>query len=361
MKYRFFRLSAACVVASFVAFQAACTVPSGGSGDGGANDNTSNTNANDNQTDNGNANTNGNQNGNDNTVDNGNQNGNQNANDNTAGTVSGEFSAVDGLRLETAGFELEVPANANPSSTMISMRVLSEAELNALGLPSGFGFDQGVEFQPSGTTFDQPIEVKLVLATPTVLDTLAVLRYDDAAGTWGDGGVTATVTDAGTRAAFELTGFSFYDAWNPPVPPGTVAIGDGEIIAGTGLFEGQPFNVFANYTNTSASLTYSDFGDVFGLALINLDLENPTTGDMITLTAGLHATEVRRLEAGVILGLVTPAGGLGGPSIYSDGTPSFSKPVAGVMFLRKSATQWIVDVYCHYEGGVIFGQAVGDL
>jgi hypothetical protein len=350
MKYRFFRFSAVWVVASFVAFQTACTVPSGSSGDGGANDNTSNTNGNDNQTDNGNANAN--------------TNGNQNANDNTGGgtgTVSGEFSAVNGLRLEMAGFELEVPADANPSSTTISMRVLSEAELNAMGLPSGFGFDQGIEFEPGGTTFDQPVEVKVVLATPTVLDTLAVLRLDETTGAWGDSGVTATVTDAGTKATFELTGFSSYDAWNPPVPQGTVAIGDGEIIAGTGLFDGQPFNTLPNPTTTSASLTYSDFGDVFGLALVNLDAQNPVTGDQITLTAGLHATEVRRLAEGVILGLVTPAGGLGGPSIYSDGTPSFSKPVAGVMFLRKSATQWIVDVYCHYEGGVIFGQAVGDL
>ncbi len=32
-----------------------------------------------------------------------------------------------------------------------------------------------------------------------------------------------------------------------------------------------------------------------------------------------------------------------------------------MMYLRKTDTQWIVDVYCHYEGGIIFGQAVGDL
>jgi hypothetical protein len=307
-----------------VAFFSACTVPSGGGSD---NDNTSNTN------------------------DNG---------DGGTGEVSGEFSAVNGLQLATAGFELEVPPDANPSNTTITMRLLTEAELEDLGLPSGNGFEQGVSLEPSGTTFDQPVEVTVDLTTPTVLETLAVLKYDEDTGTWGDSGATATVSDDGAQATFGLTGFSSYDPWNPPVPPGTVAIEDGEIIAGTGLFEGQPFNIFPNYTNTSASLTYSPFGDVFALALINVDLENPMTGDQITLTAGLHASEVRRLEEGVILGLVTPAGGLSGPSLYFDAA-SLAKPVAGVMFLRKTATQWIVDVYCHYEGGIIFGQAVGDL
>ena len=277
------------------------------------------------------------------------------------GEASGTFSSVHGLTLKTAGIELNVPANANPSNTTLSMRPLTEDELADTGLPPGNGFEQGIEFGPSGTTFDSPVTVEVDLAVPTVLETLAVLRFDEETASWGDSGVTAEVSDDGATATFELSRFSSYDPWNPPVPTGTVAIGDGEIIAGTGLFEGQPFNVFPNYTNTTASLTYSPFGNVFGLSLINLDLENPMTGDLITLAAGLHATEIRDLEGGAKLGLVTPAGGLSGPSLYTDGTSMFNKPVAGVMFLRKTATQWIVDVYCHYQGGLIFGQAVGDL
>lgn len=85
------------------------------------------------------------------------------------------------------------------------------------------------------------------------------------------------------------------------------------------------------------------------------------TGDLITLAGGLHATEVRRIDQGVIVGLVTPVGGLTGPSIYSDGMSPVPKPVTGIMYLRKDAAQWKVDVYCAYEGGIFFGQAVGDL
>ncbi len=304
-------------------------------------------------------------NANDNANQNDNDGGNQNANDNQDGgdasSDSGVFDAATGLTLAVENFGLDIPPEANPSQTAITMRILSEEELDELGLPLGNGFERGVSFEPSGTTFDSPVDVTVVLANLAVLDTLAVLRYDEQTGTWGDSGITALVQNNGATATFQLSSFSTYDPWNPPLPPGNVPIEDDEIIAGTGLYNGQPFSVFPNYMGTSASLAYSAFGDVFGLSLINVDLENPTTGDNITLTAGLHATEVRRLEEGVILGLVTPAGGLSGPSIYADGLLAVPKPVAGVMFLRKSSTQWMVDVYCHYEGGLVFGQAVGDL
>ncbi len=273
---------------------------------------------------------------------------------------SGTFDPAVGLRLEADGMTLEVPPGALASTAMISMRRIPSAERIASGLPDGFGFDDAVAFEPSGTTFDVPATVTVTLSAPTTLDTLSVLRFDEALGVWVGTDIIAAVSNDGTTAAFPLGGFSSYDPWNPPLPPGSVAIGDGEIVAGTGLYEGQPFSIFPNYTNTQAFLNYSDFGDVFGLSLINFDLENPTTGDQVTLTAGLHATEVRSMEGGAKLGLVTAAGGFGGPSLFSDAT-GLPKPVAGVMFLRKSATHWIVDVYCHYEGGLIFGQATGEL
>ncbi|MDO8628938.1 MAG: hypothetical protein Q7R41_00450 [Phycisphaerales bacterium] len=277
-----------------------------------------------------------------------------------ADSGSGTFDPTAGLRLEADGFTLDVPPAANPSNATITMRRITSDERIASGLPDGFGFDDAVSFEPSGTTFGAPVEITVALTTPTTLDTLDVLRFDESAGVWTGTDITATVSADGAAATFHLTGFSSYDPWNPPLPPGSLPIGEGEIVAGTGLFEGQPFNVFPNYTNTSASLTYSAFGDVFALALINVDLENPMTGDHITLSAGLHATEVRDMEGGAKLGLVTPAGGLSGPSLYADAT-GFPKPVAGVMFLRKTATHWIVDVYCHYEGGIVFGQATGEL
>ena len=91
---------------------------------------------------------------------------------------------------------------------------------------------------------------------------------------------------------------------------------------------------------------------------MQLDATNPATGDFFSLTAGLHASQISDNQ-GAKVGLVTPAGDLGGPSIYNDG--GLNKPVSGVMYLRKTSTQWIVDVYCAFEGGLVFGQASGSL
>lgn len=277
-----------------------------------------------------------------------------------AGAVSGTFNAATGLQLQTTGIQLTVPVNANPSNTTITVTPLSETELANSGLPSGNGFELGVRLEPSGTTFDVAVQVTVELSTATELAELAVLTFDEALQAWVDSGIRATVIDNGSKAQFEVTHFTDYDVWNPPVPRGTVAIGADEIVAGTGFFEGQPFNTFPSPQAATASLTYSPFGNLFALALIQVDATNPVTGDHITLSAGLHASENRMMEGGAVLGLITPAGDLGGPSLYEDAT-GFPKPVAGVMFLRKSATQWIVDVYAHYEGGLIFGQASGDL
>ena len=287
--------------------------------------------------------------------------GGDSGDDVAVGDVSGEFDAVDGLELASEGIELTVSPDAAPTSAMITLRPLSESELVAVGLPEDGGFDQGMELLPSGTSFAAPVEIRVMLAHAPAIETLNVLRFDETLGMWSGTDIVAAVSDDGTNATFELSGFSSYTPWNPPLPPGDVAIEDDEIIAGSGLYSGQPFSVFPGYVNTMASLTYSPFGNVFALSLINVDLENPMTGDLITLAGGLHATEVRRLDQGVIVGLVTAVGGLSGPSIYEDGTSPIPKPVTGIMYLRKDATQWKVDVYCAYQGGIFFGQAVGDL
>ena len=297
-------------------------------------------------------------------------NGNNNANDDNGedpdtgemeGEMSGDFSASEGLTLDTAGIELTIPADAAPSNNSITLRPLSDSDLVEAGLPEGGGFDQGMELLPSGTTFAVPVEISVMLAHAPAIETLNVLRFDETLGMWSGTDIVATVSEDGTNATFELSSFSSYSPWNPPLPPGDVAIEDGEIIAGSGLYSGQPFSVFPGYVNTMASLTYSPFGNVFALSLINEDLENPMTGDLITLAGGLQSTEVRRLDQGVMVGLVTAVGGLSGPSIYEDGTSPVPKPVTGIMYLRRDATQWKVDVYCAFEGGIFFGQAVGDL
>lgn len=273
-------------------------------------------------------------------------------------TAEGTWTAAAGLQLDKDGASLSVGADAAPSSTTLTLRRLTDADLAGEGLPAGQGFEPGVELGPSGTTFAQPVRVT-VPVTHAAAGTLPVLMFDEASHRWGGAGIDAAVSADQTTASFEISHFSKYRVWDPPVPPqGTVAIGEGEIISGTGFFEGQPFNTLPNPHAASASLAYSPFGDVFGLSLIQVDATNPSTGDFIALSAGLHAAEIRDDE-GVKIALVSPVGGLSGPSIYNDGGPN--KPVAGIMFLRKSATQWLVDVYCAFEGGIIFGLASGDL
>jgi len=278
----------------------------------------------------------------------------------TTNGVSGGFDPATGLHLETDGISLDISSAATPSNTSITMRRLGATDLVNLGLAADNGFEDGIEFGPTGTTFAAPVDVDVLLTNPSPLDQLAVLTYDESAHTWGDSGVEAEVTENGTHAHFTLNHFSDYDIWNPPPPTGSVAIGDGEVIAGTGNFDGQPFNTLPSPSGTSASLTYSDFGDVFALAMIQLDATNPATGDQITLAAGLHSSQVTRLNEGVIVGVVAPDGDFTGPSFFDDGQ-GLPKPISGVMFLHKTDTQWMVDVYAEFQGGLVFGQATGDL
>lgn len=289
---------------------------------------------------------------------NGDTNGNATTNDTTGGEVGGDWTADAGLLLRAGGAELNVPQDANPSNPHLTLRPVTDAELRAGALPADQGFEAGVALGPDGATFEQPVRVSVPLKHAAVLDTLPVLVFDQDKGTWGGADLSATVSSDGLTATFEVTHFSSYSCWNPPPPAGTEPIGEGEIIAGTGSFEGSPFNTLPNPHAADASLNYSPFGNVFALSIVQVDATNPVTGDFVTLTAGLHASEIRDVS-GAKVGLVTPAGGLGGPSIFNDGGPN--KPVAGIMYLRKTATQWIVDVYCTYsDGGLIFGQAAGD-
>lgn len=272
--------------------------------------------------------------------------------------VSGTWNDVDGLTLTSGGVTLFVPPGVTPSNTNITLRAISADDELPDGVAAGDGFDAGAIFGPAGTTFSGPVTVTVTLSSAAAIDTLPVLLRDEVGGTWGWAGVDASVADDGVTATFEVTHFSSYRPWNPPPPPGDLPIEDGEIIAGTGFFSGQPFSTFPNPRAATASLAYTPFGDMFGLSLIQVDVLNPTTGDFITLAAGLHASQVFELETARV-GLVTPVGAPSGPSLYEDGGPP--KGVSGIMYLRKSATQWMVDVYCAYEGGIIFGQASGDL
>lgn len=274
------------------------------------------------------------------------------------GELSGTWDAAAGLQLIGDGVSLMVAADATPTNAIITARRLSASELQDGGPPAGTGFDQGIAFGPSGTTFAKPVQVRLKLAMTTNLSSLPVLLLDEATGVWGDAGVTATVEEGGQAAIFEITHFSSYGVWNPPLPQGTVLIEPGEIIAGSGLFHGQPFTLTSSNDTATASLTYSPFGDVFALSVVQFDLTNPTTGDLPGLSAGLHSSIVQDI-GGVIVGLVTPGGGLSGPSLFNDGRQN--NPVSGIMYLRKQEGQWVVDAYCAYLGGIVFGQARGDL
>lgn len=277
--------------------------------------------------------------------------------DNTAN--SGDWNDQDGLSLVDGNVTLDVPPTAAPTNKTLTVRALAADELLPDSVPPGSGFDAGGEFGPDGTVFDGPVEVTVTLESPAAMDTLPVLLQDEATGDWGWAGVDAKVASDGITATFEVTHFSRYRVWNPPLPRGDVPIGEGEIIAGPGNFQGQPFNTLPNPMGTNASLAYSPFGDVFGLSVMQFDVTNPATGDNISVAVGLHASRVGDVE-GARVGLVTPAGALSGPSVFVDGL-SPPKGISGIMFLRKDATHWKVDVYCAYEGGIVFGQATGEL
>jgi hypothetical protein len=262
------------------------------------------------------------------------------------------------LALSGDGVSLTVSADATPTNSTLTARLLSADELSVGGPPAGSGFDQGVEFGPSGTTFAKPVQVRLRLVAATNVTSLPVLQFDETAGVWADAGVTASVEGGGQTAVFEVTHFSRYGVWNPPLPQGTALIAEGEIVAGSGLFHGQPFTLTSSNDTATASLTYSPFGNVFALSVIQFDLTNPTTGDLPGLSAGLHSSVVTNI-GGVIVGLVTPGGGLSGPSLFNDSRQNH--PVSGIMYLRKQDGEWVVDAYCAYTGGIVFGQARGGL
>lgn len=265
----------------------------------------------------------------------------------------------DGLTLTDGKITIVVPASVIPSNPSLTLKRINANEELPANIPAGSGFDVGAEFGPSGTTFSNPVRVTVTLSAASAANSLPVLLQDEATGSWGWAGVNATVESDGVSASFEVTHFSKYRIWNPPPPAGDVPIGESEIISGTGFFEGQPFNTLPSPQSADASLIYSPFGDAFGLSIVQTDITNPATGDFIIIAAGLHATQVGVLEKARVA-IVTPAGGLSGQSAFVDGL-SPAKGIAGIMYLRKSATHWMVDVYCAYEGGIVFGQASGEL
>lgn len=273
--------------------------------------------------------------------------------------ASGAWDNVDGLILRKNAITLHVPADVVPSNSRLTLEPIDADAMLPDGVSAGNGFDAGAIFGPSGTTFSAPVRVTVTLKVATPLDSLPVLLYDESTGKWGWAGMNATVESDGITASFEVTHFSRYRVWNPPPPVGDLPIEDGDIIAGTGSFEGQPFNTFPNPHAADASLVYSPFGNAFGLSLVQIDVTNPTTGDFFILSAGLHATMVGDLDKAKVA-IVTPAGGFSGPSAFIEGTGA-PKPISGIMYLRKNATHWMVDVYCAYEGGIVFGQATGEL
>jgi len=273
--------------------------------------------------------------------------------------VSATWNDKDGLTLTDGKITLVVPADVIPSNPNITLKPLNADELLPANVPAGSGFDVGGEFGPSGTTFSAPVRVTVTLSEAAPASSLPVLLLDEATGNWGWAGVNATVESDGLTASFEVTHFSGYRVWNPRPPAGDVPIGDNEIISGTGFFEGQPFNTLPSPQAADASLIFSPFGNAFGLSIVQTDITNPATGDFITILAGLHATSVGTLEKARVA-IVTPAGGFSGQSAFVDGL-SPAKGISGIMYLRKSATHWMVDVYCAYEGGIVFGQASGPI
>ena len=65
--------------------------------------------------------------------------------------VQGTWSATSGLLLESNGASLSVGESAAPSNTTLTLRRLTDADLSTEGLPTGQGFEPGVEKRGTGT------------------------------------------------------------------------------------------------------------------------------------------------------------------------------------------------------------------
>lgn len=123
--------------------------------------------------------------------------------------VSKTIGTGGGFLKDGTNVNITIPEGALKESTTISALYIEDATL--LSNDISMGFLGAVEFGPSGTTFDKPVEVSLKLANPTSFYEVAVFCYDEESNRW-DYVCDAEVEE--TIATFKVNHFSKYELLN---------------------------------------------------------------------------------------------------------------------------------------------------
>ena len=117
----------------------------------------------------------------------------------TIGKDGGELKDADNLNIN-------VPAGALNEDVDISATYVEDATL--LSNDISMGFLGAIEFGPSGTTFDKPVEVSLKLTNTPIHNELTVFYYDEVDQYWN---YSSKATINNDVATFEVNHFSKYE------------------------------------------------------------------------------------------------------------------------------------------------------
>lgn len=115
------------------------------------------------------------------------------------GTSGGKVEDGDNVKIN-------VPAGALSANTNISVQYVEDQSF--ISEKASIGFLGGIEFGPSGTTFDQPVQVSLKLTDKPKFEGLSVFCYDETYQTWD---YVAPATYSNGVATFTVDHFSKYE------------------------------------------------------------------------------------------------------------------------------------------------------
>ena len=122
--------------------------------------------------------------------------------------VSANIGASGGELKDGNNLKINIPSGALDSNKNITAQYIEEPSF--IDEESSPAFLGGIEFGPSGTSFEQPVEVTINLANKPINNKLSVFCYDADLKYWDYVG-EATPNSSGSAASFEVTHFSKYE------------------------------------------------------------------------------------------------------------------------------------------------------
>lgn len=264
----------------------------------------------------------------------------QGATDTDDTTQTAQYTPGEELTLTNGSVSIIVPAESCDEAFTLSLRPLAASDIT-VDAPGDANLAGGV-FGPDGQTFNPAARVTVQLSDETPLTTLPLLVLNDAGTQWVGAAANATVT-GGTQATFPVRHFSTYALPQVPVPTAGDPVSSFVVISNDGSFNSNTIS------GNTASLTYSEFGDTFGLSVTSQEVGD--SGQLETKSLGLNAVSVTS-AGNLVVGICA-----GGRSIYNDG--SFNESCYGVMILSVSGSSVTVTVYVATPERVIYGSLTG--